>query len=80
VARVKSGSLRGAEAPFEGTDNSDLMEGIYIKIEDEDRVMGRMKLPRPEFEKVRSADRNSLDRPSKTVSDKLIGSESFERR
>lgn len=35
---------------------SGLMEGIYVKIEDEEKVIGRMKVVRPEFEKVRDID------------------------
>ena len=35
------------------TDMSDLMEGVYIKIENGGRVVGRMKWPRPDFDKVR---------------------------
>jgi len=40
--------------PDVDTDDSILMEGVYVKIEDHERVVGRMKLPREEFEKVRS--------------------------
>jgi len=43
--RLESAARRaGVTVPFEGTDDSDLMEGIYIKIEDGDRVVDRMKL------------------------------------
>lgn len=38
------------------TDDSELMEGVYVRIESETEVVGRMKLPRPEFEKVRVDD------------------------
>lgn len=46
--------LLEAGGSLEETDDSILMEGIYVKIEDHERVVGRMKLPRVEFEKVRS--------------------------
>lgn len=45
------------------TDPSPLMEGVYVKVESQERVVGRMKLPRPEFEKVRNDDRNWHARP-----------------
>ena len=32
------------------------MEGIYIRIEDEEKVVARIKLHREEFEKVRNDD------------------------
>lgn len=41
------------KGPLEGTDDSLLMEGVYIKVESDGRVVGRIKMPRPEFEKVR---------------------------
>ena len=46
----------GLGDPMSHTDDSDLMEGVYIKVEDSERVVGRMKLPRADFEKVRSDD------------------------
>lgn len=46
----------GVRAPLTHTDGSNLMEGIYVKIEDPDKVVGRFKMPRPEFEKVRDSD------------------------
>lgn len=39
---------------LEGTDDSILMEGVYVKVEDSECVVGRMKVCRPEFEKVRT--------------------------
>jgi hypothetical protein len=45
------------------TEDSVLMEGIYIKIEDDEKVVGRAKLPRPEFEKVKTDDSKWLRRP-----------------
>lgn len=45
------------------TDETDLMEGVYVKVEDDERVIGRMKLPRPEFEKIRTDDSKWLRRP-----------------
>lgn len=45
------------------TDDSMLMEGIYVKIENDERVVGRMKLPRVEFEKIRTDDSKWLRRP-----------------
>ena len=44
-------------------DPSDLMEGIYVRIEDEDWTVGRMKLPREEFMKVRTDDSHWMTRP-----------------
>lgn len=44
----------GQKNPLEGTDDSNMMEGVYVKVEDEEHVVGRIKLPRIEFEKVRS--------------------------
>jgi hypothetical protein len=35
------------------TDESDLMEGVYVRIEDENKVIGRMKVVRPGFAKIR---------------------------
>lgn len=46
----------GLKDPMSHTDDSDQMEGVYVKVEDEERVVGRMKLPRVDFEKVRSDD------------------------
>lgn len=46
----------GVPDPLSHTDDSRLMEGVYIKVEDSNRVLGRIKIPRPEFEKVRDSD------------------------
>lgn len=43
--------------------STELMEGIYVKVEDNSRVVGRIKLPRPEFEKVRIDDTNWHTKP-----------------
>jgi hypothetical protein len=45
------------------TDDSILAEGVYVKVEDDERVVGRMKLPRVEFEKVRTDDMKWGRRP-----------------
>lgn len=45
------------------TDSTILMEGVYIKVEDGERVVGRMKAPRQEFEKVRTDDAKWGRRP-----------------
>lgn len=42
--------------PLSHTDDSRLMEGVYVKVEDGHQVIGRIKLPRGEFEKVRDSD------------------------
>lgn len=38
------------------TDDSLLAEGVYVKVEDDERVVGRMKAPRVEFEKIQTDD------------------------
>jgi ATP-dependent RNA circularization protein (DNA/RNA ligase family) len=48
---------------FTHTDPSDLMEGIYVKIENDDYVVDRMKNPRPEFTKAINDDDHWMDRP-----------------
>lgn len=45
------------------TDLSILMEGVYVKVEDQDKVIGRMKAPREEFEKIHTDDSKWLRRP-----------------
>jgi len=45
------------------TDDSILMEGVYVKVEDEHQVVGRMKAPRAEFEKIRTDDQKWGRRP-----------------
>jgi hypothetical protein len=42
---------------------TELMEGVYIKVEDDKQVVARIKLPRPEFEKIETDDRNWYVRP-----------------
>ena len=46
-----------------GTDDSIMMEGVYVKIETASQVVGRFKLPRPDFEKLRVDDDDWLRRP-----------------
>lgn len=46
----------GARDVMSGTDPSDMMEGVYVRVEDGSRVVGRMKLHRDGFEKVRNDD------------------------
>lgn len=45
------------------TDDSILMEGVYVKVEHDGRVVGRMKAPRAEFEKVKTDDQKWGRRP-----------------
>jgi len=45
------------------TDMSDLMEGIYIKIEDDEKVVDRYKLIRDDFEKIQTDDAKWGQRP-----------------
>lgn len=47
-------------------EDSLLMEGVYVRVEDENKVVGRMKVVRPEFEKVRDDDFNWLEGPIQT--------------
>jgi len=44
----------GVRDPMRDTDDSEDMEGVYVRIDDGQRVIGRMKLHREPFEKVRS--------------------------
>lgn len=60
--RTKLVEIAG-EKELDHTDPSDLMEGIYVRIEDEDWTVGRMKLPREEFMKVRTDDSHWMTRP-----------------
>lgn len=50
------------KGPMEGTDDSILMEGVYVKVETATQVIGRIKLPRPDFEKLRADDDDWLRR------------------
>ncbi|MDR0312279.1 MAG: hypothetical protein LBI14_01640, partial [Treponema sp.] len=46
------------------SDNSDLAEGLYIKIEKDGKVIDRCKFVREEFtEQIQSSDGHWLDRP-----------------
>lgn len=47
----------------EETDMTDLMEGVYVKVEDDDKVIGRFKLLRDGFDKVRMDDDRWQRRP-----------------
>ena len=44
----------GVLNPMDETDNSDQMEGVYVRVEDASGVVGRMKAHRDGFEKVSS--------------------------
>lgn len=44
----------GVKDPMAETDDSDWMEGIYVRVEDLEGVVGRMKLHREGYEKVRN--------------------------
>lgn len=50
---VEAGRV-GVKDCFEETDNTDLVEGVYVRVEDETKVVGRMKLHRDGYEKVRN--------------------------
>jgi hypothetical protein len=45
------------------TDDSLLMEGVYVKIEDDEKVIGRMKVLREDYEKVKTDDQKWGRRP-----------------
>lgn len=62
-ALAREAAAAGVTDPASGTDGSDLMEGVYLRVEDGSRVVGRAKLPRQGFEKVRSDDSGWLRRP-----------------
>lgn len=51
------------EKELRHTDMTDLMEGVYVRIEDEDWVVGRMKYPREEFTKTINDDTHWMTRP-----------------
>ncbi len=53
-ALTRQASKAGVRDPMTDTDDSDKMEGIYVRVELGGRVVGRMKLHRAGFEKVRS--------------------------
>lgn len=44
----------GVKNPMAETDDSDHMEGVYVRVEDDSVVIGRMKLHRSGYEKVSS--------------------------
>jgi len=50
---IEAAQRVGAPDPLPTTDDSILMEGLYVKVEDGDHVVARLKLLRPDFEKVR---------------------------
>lgn len=45
------------------TDITNIMEGVYVKIEDDDKVVGRFKLLRNDFEKLQMDDSRWQRRP-----------------
>jgi hypothetical protein len=45
------------------TDQTQLMEGIYVRIEDDEQIVGRMKLHREGFDKIHMDDDKWLRRP-----------------
>jgi hypothetical protein len=51
------------EKELEHSDMTNLMEGVYVRIEDENWVVGRMKHPREEFSKVLEDDSHWMTRP-----------------
>jgi len=53
-ALAAEGAKAGVRDPMDETDNSDAMEGVYVRIEDAEGILGRMKVHRAGFEKVRS--------------------------
>ena len=50
-----------SEKELEHTDMTDLMEGVYVRIENDDWVVGRMKHPRDEFKKMVMTQESQLD-------------------
>ena len=51
------------EKELDHTDQTQLMEGIYVRVEDDEWIVGRMKHPREEFTKVLEDDSHWLTRP-----------------
>jgi len=49
VDELKQARIINVDEAFKNTDNSNLMEGLYIKIEHENQVKNRLKLIRPDF-------------------------------
>lgn len=57
-------ALVDPELAYKQTDHSDLMEGLYIKIEEEDRVIQRLKWVRNSFNNaIADSETHWLDRP-----------------
>lgn len=52
-----------SEKELQHTDMTDLMEGVYVRVEDDDWVIGRMKHPRDEFKKMIEDDTSWMTRP-----------------
>lgn len=50
------------EKELQHSDMSDLMEGVYVRVEDENWVVGRMKHPRENFTKIINDDSHWLTR------------------
>ncbi|MGI9414358.1 MAG: RNA ligase family protein [Hyphomicrobiales bacterium] len=64
LARVARGADQDMERVSRETDPSDDMEGLYIKLEDDDRVVGRVKFIRTSFlTNVIRSETHWLDRP-----------------
>jgi hypothetical protein len=55
-ALAEEAQKAGAKDPMRVTDDSNDMEGVYVRIESEASVVGRMKLHRTGFEKIRNDD------------------------
>jgi hypothetical protein len=55
-ALAREAQRSGAKDLMSDMDDSDWMEGVYVRVEDERGVVARMKLHRPGFDKVRSDD------------------------
>ncbi len=53
-ALLREATRAGVKDPMAETDDSDWMEGVYIRIEDDSSIVGRMKLHRDGYEKVSS--------------------------
>ena len=67
VGHLVHGAVEQADAAVayadSETEDTLLMEGVYIKVENDERVVGRMKAPRREFEKIRTDDHKWGRRP-----------------
>lgn len=53
-ALAREAARVGVKNPLAETDDSDMAEGVYIRIEDHECVLARMKLHREGYEKVRN--------------------------